>query len=71
MMTSSPEHGPGEDDPCSEWEAAITTALAGLDDIRDLPVSEHVERFEAVHTALTEALGSAESLLSGPNGHGS
>jgi hypothetical protein len=49
---------------------AISEALASLDDVRELPVSEHVERFEAVHSALTDALNRAENLLSGSNGNG-
>lgn len=54
-----------------ESEQAISAALAGLDDVRRLPVSEHVERFEAVHAALTDALSKAENVSSSPNGYGS
>ncbi|GAA2789411.1 hypothetical protein [Saccharopolyspora taberi] len=50
---------------------AIGTALSGLDDLPELPVPEHVERFEAVHTALTNALSKADNLLSGTSGNGS
>ncbi|MDR7300311.1 hypothetical protein [Haloactinomyces albus] len=52
-------------------ERAIEEALARLGNLAELPVSEHVERFDAVHTALTEALGKAENLLSGSSGNGS
>ena len=52
-------------------EEAISNALAGLDGLSELPVAEHVERFESVHTALTDALSRAENLLSGSSGHGS
>nr|WP_229680046.1 hypothetical protein [Saccharopolyspora subtropica] len=48
---------------------AIETALAELDDVRELPVSEHVERFEAVHAALTDALSKADNFLSGTSAH--
>lgn len=50
---------------------AIDEAMALLDDLGELAVAEHVERFEAVHTALTEALSRAENLLSGSSGNGS
>ena len=50
---------------------AIGTALSGLDDLAELPVPEHVERFEAVHAALTDALSKADNLLSGTSGNGS
>lgn len=52
-------------------EQTIERALARLDNLADLPVSEHVARFDAVHTALTDALNKAENLLSGPSGNGS
>lgn len=52
-------------------EAAIAAALTGLDDLVERPVSEHVERFEAAHAALTDALSGAESLLSGAHEGGS
>ncbi|WP_114452827.1 hypothetical protein [Halopolyspora algeriensis] len=52
-------------------EQAIEQALARLDNLADIPVSEHVERFDAVHTALTEALSTAENMLSGPSSNGS
>lgn len=53
------------------YEAAIAAALAGLDDLSERPVSEHVERFEAAHATLTDALSGAESLLSGAREDGS
>jgi hypothetical protein len=52
-------------------EVAISSALASLDDLRELPVSEHVERFEAVHSALIDALNSAEGARSASSDHGS
>ncbi len=36
--------------------AGIDEAVAGLDDLANLPLAEHVDRFEAVHTELTVAL---------------
>ncbi|MHA6799910.1 hypothetical protein [Bounagaea algeriensis] len=48
--------------------AAIHTALAELDAARDRPVAEHVRRFEAVHSALTDALSTADTYLSGTSG---
>jgi hypothetical protein len=52
-------------------ELAIATALTGLDDVAERPVSEHVERFEAAHATLTDALSDAERLLSSSRGDGS
>lgn len=46
---------------------AVTAALAELDQVGDLPVAEHVRRFEAAHTALTDALAKADNLLAGAN----
>lgn len=60
-----------EAESCDAAELAIATALSGLDDLTERPVSEHVERFEAAHAALTDALNSAESLLSSSRGDGS
>ncbi|GAB3301051.1 hypothetical protein [Parasphingorhabdus pacifica] len=61
---------PNHEDETRSAEQAISTALSGLEDIRQLPVSEHVERFETLHTALTEALTTAENLSSTSNGYG-
>lgn len=52
-------------------EQAVQDALACLNGVSELPVAEHVERFEAVHTTLTDALNKAENLLSGTNSNGS
>lgn len=49
-------------------ERSIADALAGLDGLDEVPVADHVSRFEAVHTALTDALNRAEGLLSGTGG---
>ncbi|MER7081633.1 hypothetical protein SAMN02982929_02568 [Saccharopolyspora kobensis] len=48
---------------------AIAAAVAGLGEVREMPVAEHVERFEAVHTALTDALSKADHLLSATSAH--
>lgn len=58
-----------EDDTASS-EQAIIAALSGLDGMRQLPVSEHVQRFEAVHTALTDALSQADNLSPTSSGYG-
>ncbi|MFC4002451.1 hypothetical protein ACFS2C_05625 [Prauserella oleivorans] len=49
---------PQETDP----RAGIEEAIAGLDELDDLPVAEHVERFDAVHTELTVALSSIDKV---------
>ncbi|WP_344414181.1 hypothetical protein [Amycolatopsis minnesotensis] len=45
-------------DPC----AGIDEAVAGLDDLEQVPLAEHVERFDAVHTELTVALSSIDKV---------
>jgi hypothetical protein len=42
--------------------AGIEEAVAGLDELAQLPLSEHVERFDAVHTELTVALSSIDKV---------
>ena len=42
--------------------AAITAAVTGLDVLAELPLREHVERFEAVHAELTAALSSIDKV---------
>ncbi len=60
----------GREDAATAVEQSIHAALAGLDGLDDLAVGEHVQRFDAVHTALTEALTSAENMVSGASGNG-
>ncbi|MBQ0927558.1 MULTISPECIES: hypothetical protein [Saccharopolyspora] len=43
---------------------AISAAMTELDEVRDQPVAEHVQRFENVHSSLTEALSKADHLQS-------
>ena len=40
--------------------AAIEEAVAGLDELDDLPLTEHVARFDAVHVALNVALSTID-----------
>ncbi|MET0132377.1 MAG: hypothetical protein ABW215_02165 [Kibdelosporangium sp.] len=42
--------------------AAIDAALTGLDGLDQLEPVEHVGRFDAVHSALTEALSSIDKV---------
>lgn len=57
-------------DPGAEQEApqetdalaSVTEAVRALDDLGQLPVAEHVERFDAVHTELTVALSSIDKV---------
>ncbi|MFF4599051.1 hypothetical protein [Amycolatopsis sp. NPDC001319] len=51
-----PGPGPQQIDP----RAGIEEAVAGLDDLNSVPLFEHVDRFEAVHTELTVALSSID-----------
>ncbi|HEY8371683.1 MAG TPA: hypothetical protein VIL00_02965 [Pseudonocardiaceae bacterium] len=45
-----------------EPDPGISAALAGLADLDALPVAEHVDRFDAVHAALTRALSSIDRI---------
>lgn len=45
---------------------SVDSAVADLHDLGELPLAEHVNLFDAVHTALTTALTSTE-----PTSHGS
>ncbi|MBB3053325.1 hypothetical protein FHS23_004369 [Prauserella isguenensis] len=75
MHDDSPVPGPpqeaGQDTPPNhdanaaqdtDPRAGIDEAVAALDDLEQLPVAEHVERFEAVHTELTVALSSIDKV---------
>lgn len=81
---ASPENEAGDPDPAGRMlsgtaevddgqvaDDAIANALTGLDDLDQVDLREHVERFENLHTALTDALNKAENLLSGTNSYGS
>ncbi|OZM70870.1 hypothetical protein CFN78_23475 [Amycolatopsis antarctica] len=58
MRPADPEEQarPQDTDPC----AGVDEAVAGLGDLDNLPLAEHVERFDAVHTELTVALSSID-----------
>ena len=53
-----PGAGPQQTDP----RAGIEEAMAALDDLDRVPLAEHVERFDAVHTELTFALSSIDKV---------
>ena len=57
----APVPGPPPD-PSAAAERAIDAALAGLDGLDQLEPVEHVGRFDAVHTALTDALSSIDKV---------
>ncbi len=46
--------------PASEGD--IEDVLAGLDDLDDVPVAEHVARFHALHESLTAALAGIDEV---------
>jgi hypothetical protein len=48
--------------PPPDPAASIDAALAGLDGLDQLEPAEHVGRFDAVHSALTEALSSIDKV---------
>ncbi|GAA1212161.1 hypothetical protein [Prauserella alba] len=75
MHDDSPVPGPpqeaGQETPANhdveaaqdtDPKAGIDDAVTALDDLDRLPVADHVERFEAVHTELTVALSSIDKV---------
>jgi hypothetical protein len=52
-----PLPGPGH-----EHSGAIDAVMAGLVELDALPVDEHVARFDAVHSALSDALSSIDKV---------
>lgn len=52
-MTPQPPHS---------YAACVADALEGLRDLDELPVAEHVARFNAVHELLTAALASIDEV---------
>jgi hypothetical protein len=48
--------------PTPSGAQAISSAMASLDELDELPVAEHVARFDAVHVVLTEALSSIDKV---------
>jgi hypothetical protein len=57
MTVPIPGPPPGPADP----GAAVATAMAGLDGLAERPLGEHVEAFERVHAALSDALAAGSS----------
>lgn len=55
---AEPPQEPQDTDP----RAGIDEAVSALDGLDDLPVADHVERFDAVHTELTVALSSIDKV---------
>ncbi|HEU5476036.1 MAG TPA: hypothetical protein VFV67_35875 [Actinophytocola sp.] len=61
MQVESDHEGHADHDtPPGDPTAAIEEAVAGLDELDDLPVAEHVARFDAVHVALNVALSTID-----------
>ncbi|MGH3914411.1 MAG: hypothetical protein ACRDTC_13560 [Pseudonocardiaceae bacterium] len=48
--------------PPSSPAVCIASALEGLQDLDQLPVVEHVARFDAVHESLTAALSGIDEV---------
>ena len=53
---------PGAPPQTTDPRAGIEEAMARLDDLDQVPLVEHVERFDAVHTELTFALSSIDKV---------
>jgi hypothetical protein len=48
--------------PSPDPTARIDDAVGGLAELAELPVADHVARFDAVHAALTHALSSVDQV---------
>jgi hypothetical protein len=58
-----PHASTGQSEPqLTDPRAGIDEAVNRLDELDRLPLSEHVERFDAVHTELTVALSSIDKV---------
>jgi hypothetical protein len=57
MTVPTPGPPPRPPDPL----AAVDRAVAGLDGLADRPLGEHVEVFEQIHSALSDALAAESS----------
>lgn len=49
-------------EPEQDPQQRIEEAMAGLEGVEERPIAEHVERFEAVHVALTDALSDIDKV---------
>lgn len=64
VFRGTPEQAdPQQTDPQqTDPRAGIDEAVTGLGELDQLPLAEHVERFDAVHTELTVALSSIDKV---------
>jgi hypothetical protein len=66
LDTDFAEHGDPQTAPPAEvadvLPGELRQALASLDDLDDLPVSEHVERYQQIHAGLQSALSDIEGV---------
>ena len=53
---------PGEETEAQQPPTGGADALAGLQDLDELPTADHVARFNAVHDSLTAALSSIDEV---------
>jgi hypothetical protein len=60
MSVPKPGPPPRPEEP-ADPRPAVERAMAGLDGLADRPLAEHVEAFERVHTALSDALAAGTS----------
>lgn len=51
-----PDNQPDAEATGAAHPETIDEAVAGIDDLADVPLTEHVARFDAVHSALNHAL---------------
>ncbi|WP_435157602.1 hypothetical protein [Amycolatopsis sacchari] len=59
-MQHQPRPVPGPPPQQVDPRAGIDEAMAGLENLDQVPLAEHVERFDAVHSQLTAALSAID-----------
>ncbi|MFY9805810.1 MAG: hypothetical protein WAK86_00920 [Pseudonocardiaceae bacterium] len=53
---------PHAESPTRPTAASMTDALAGLQNLDEVPTADHVARFTAMHNSLTAALSSIDDV---------
>ncbi len=62
MVAVSAPYEPEGQDSTVDITAAVRDSAAGLDQLDDLPVADHVARYDALHGTLSEALAAIDGV---------
>lgn len=58
----TPAGNPAGADSAASTVAAVQASMADLDQLDDLPVADHVARYDALHGTLSEALAAIDGV---------